>query len=178
MPHIHTKPGQHDLTVSAFILNPAGDIFVLKHKKLERWMQPGGHVELAEDPWTALLREIEEETGYTPGQLLLHCPSMNTINNFEKDPKVFHPYPMSFNTHSVGQGDHFHTDLGYAFTVLDTEPELEQAEGESRDIRWLSLSDIDSTEYNIPRNVRVIMKFVMTDVLHEWPLYAVSNLEE
>ena len=33
------------------------------HKKVRAWLPPGGHVEPNEDPVTAVLREIREETG-------------------------------------------------------------------------------------------------------------------
>lgn len=178
MPHIHNEPGQHDLTVSAFILNRQGHILVHKHKRLNRYMQPGGHVELHEDPWTALLREIKEETGYTPEQLFLKVPPMAMIDNFVADPKCFHPYPISFNTHPIGDDGHYHTDLGYAFKIFDSKPYTEPAEGESRDILWIDRFNIDNVAYNIPRNVQTIMKYVTTDVMKEWPVFAVSFLED
>src|SRR3989344_1630221 len=59
MAHIHEKI---DFTASAFIVH--GDKVVLhKHKKLGMWLQPGGHIELHEDPVEAVLREAKEETG-------------------------------------------------------------------------------------------------------------------
>ena len=60
MAHIHNEPGQHDLTVSAFIINVSDKenpkILLCRHKKLGKLLQPGGHVELDENPWQAVLR--------------------------------------------------------------------------------------------------------------------------
>lgn len=74
MAHIHTGLGQHDLTVSAFIVRGAPDgprLLLHRHKKLALVLQPGGHVELAENPWAAIIREIAEETGYSATQLVV-----------------------------------------------------------------------------------------------------------
>lgn len=54
MPHIHNQPGQHDATVSAYIiLNEDGQwkCMVHYHKKMDILMQIGSHVELTENPW-------------------------------------------------------------------------------------------------------------------------------
>ena len=171
MPHIHTEPGQHDLTVSAFITNRHQQILVNKHKKFNRYMQPGGHVELHEDPWTAILREIEEETGYCKGQLLLRVPPTAVIERFVDEPHIFHSYPVSFNTHPIGDDGHLHTDIGFAFTVIDDTPNENPATGESEDVRWINRFEIENSVYNIPRNVQVIMQFVMTEVVKTWPVF-------
>jgi len=175
MPHIHTEPGQHDLTVSAFITNRHQQILVHKHKKLNRYLQHGGHVELHEDPWTAVLREIREETGYSPEQLILRVPPMMHVMKYTDDPTVFHPYPVSFNTHQIADG-HYHTDIGYAFVVLDDIPDTPVAEGESTDSRWLEIEDIDVPEYNIPCNVRTIMHYILGDSFKLWSYVDVSYL--
>ncbi len=52
MPHIHEL---YDFTASAYILHPTeSKILLLLHKKLGKWLQPGGHIELSEDPLQAL----------------------------------------------------------------------------------------------------------------------------
>ncbi len=38
---------------------------LLWHRRLRMWVPPGGHLEPDEDPVTAVLREIHEETGLT-----------------------------------------------------------------------------------------------------------------
>lgn len=59
----HYLPGH--LTASAFALHPDGNaILLIHHEKLERWLQPGGHIE-RDDPTLeqAARRELAEETG-------------------------------------------------------------------------------------------------------------------
>lgn len=59
MAHIHEKI---DFTVAIFIVQ-AGRVLLIHHRKLDRWLPVGGHIELDEDPETAALREAQEESG-------------------------------------------------------------------------------------------------------------------
>ena len=50
-------------TVGALILNPQGELFLMRsHKWRDRYVIPGGHIELGERMEDALRREIKEET--------------------------------------------------------------------------------------------------------------------
>ncbi len=57
MAHIHEKI---DFTASVYIVFK-NKVLLHKHKKLGIWLQPGGHIELDEDPNEAALREAKEE---------------------------------------------------------------------------------------------------------------------
>src|SRR5436305_15267957 len=53
------------ITTSGLVLSPDGDrILILHHRRLDRWLLPGGHVETT-DPTieAAAAREVLEETG-------------------------------------------------------------------------------------------------------------------
>lgn len=51
-------------TVGALIFNPEGKIFLMKsHKWRNKYVLPGGHIELGEKMESALKREVKEETG-------------------------------------------------------------------------------------------------------------------
>jgi nucleoside triphosphatase len=51
-------------TVGALILNPKGELFLMRsHKWRGKYVIPGGHIELGETMEEALRREIAEETG-------------------------------------------------------------------------------------------------------------------
>ena len=53
-----------EATVGALIVNPEGKLLLIRsHKWHDRWVIPGGHVELGETLEDALRREILEETG-------------------------------------------------------------------------------------------------------------------
>ena len=52
-----------EVAVGALIFNPEGKIFLMKsHKWHNKYVMPGGHIELGETIEAALKREIKEET--------------------------------------------------------------------------------------------------------------------
>ena len=59
MPHIHEKI---DFTVAIFVVAD-GKVLLIHHRKLDKWLPLGGHIELDEDPEQAALREAREESG-------------------------------------------------------------------------------------------------------------------
>lgn len=140
MPHIHTQPDQHDMTVSAWIVlheNDEWKCLVHYHKKMDALMQIGGHIELNETPWQAMAHELEEESGFLLDELevLQHAD-----DRIEGTFNIQHPTPFSMNTHNVGD-EHFHSDLCYGFVAKDY-PRNTVHDGESADLRWLSLTEL------------------------------------
>lgn len=51
--------------VATAIIAHEEKVVLLFHKKLQRWLPPGGHIEAPELPDQAALREAKEETGLT-----------------------------------------------------------------------------------------------------------------
>lgn len=64
------EPGH--ITCSACVLSAdGGEVLLLHHAKLRRWLQPGGHVEPGDvAPLAAALREVREESGLASLALL------------------------------------------------------------------------------------------------------------
>ena len=142
MPHIHTQPNQHDMTVSGYIVR-VDDVeprcLVHMHRKMGKLMQIGGHIELDQTPWQSMAQELKEESGYELGEVQV---AQHSTERLDDATLVTHPTPFLVNTHSVGN-NHFHSDLCYGFVALA--PPLNQvAEGESEDSRWLTLSELDA----------------------------------
>lgn len=169
MPHIHTEPGQHDLTVSAYIVRQRKGgkwlCLVHRHKKLGWLMQPGGHVELSETPWQALEHEIREETGFRLEELSVLQPAGHPLR---ATGAVVHPVPMVFNTHTAGSNTHYHTDLCYGFVAL-APPTHPPAAGESGDIRWLTLDELEnSADEFVLRNVIEMYRAIIDCFVDEY----------
>ena len=178
MAHIHTNPGEHDQTASAFIVRTdreKPELLLHTHKKLGVLLQIGGHVELNETPWQAVCHEIVEETGYSLDQLDILQPKLRMES---LDGAVLHPLPLVHNTHNFDTaGTHKHTDVSYAF-VTDSEPNNLPSEGESTDFRWVDIEQLKALEKrNIFENVRKIGEFVLTDILNEWQAVELSKFE-
>jgi hypothetical protein len=55
MPHIHEKI---DFTVAIFVVHD-GKVLIIHHRKLDKWLPLGGHIELDEEPEQAALREAK-----------------------------------------------------------------------------------------------------------------------
>lgn len=140
MPHIHTEPDQHDVTVSAWIVQQQDGewkCMVHFHRKIEKLMQIGGHLELDETPWQTMAHELREESGYDLSELKLLQP---TSRHIEGANHFTHPVPFHMDTHNVGN-DHFHSDICYGF-VAKSAPKHGVAAGESSDLRWLTIAEL------------------------------------
>lgn len=178
MPHIHTEPGQHDTTASAFIIRadtPEPTVLFHMHKKVHKLLQPGGHVELHETPWQAVLHEIREETGYELSQLKVLQPSqrMKSLSG-----AVNHPVPLNQNTHLFKQGmEHYHTDTAYAF-VADGEPAGSPDDLESNDLRWLTIEQLRKMDQaEIGQNSREIAMYAFEHILDYWEPIDLSEFQ-
>ena len=146
MPHIHTEPGQHDMTISAYIVRVDGDeprALVHMHRKLGKLMQIGGHIEVDETPWQTVAHELSEESGYGLDELQILQPDAQQV---EAEGVVVHPLPVLFNTHMISD-THYHSDLCFAF-VATAAPMHAVADGESADLRWLTLSELKQSSIN------------------------------
>ena len=104
------------VTASAIVTGERGVVLHL-HKRLSMWLQPGGHIDPAEAPWQAALREAHEETGL-PVETGLDPRRLVHVD--------VHPGPRG----------HTHLDVRYQFCAPPVEPA--PPEGESQDVRWFS----------------------------------------
>ncbi len=138
MPHIHEAI---DLTVAAYVVHEDRVLFV-HHKKLHKWLPPGGHVELDQDPEQALYAELAEETGLTKDVLIVY----GTKPQIQSPGTTFLYAPTFLDIHDISPT---HRHIGMTYIVKSTTDTIVLSKREHHDIRWLNTQDIESTQYAI-----------------------------
>lgn len=141
-PFDRNEPRGH-VTASALIVNATRDrTLLIHHRKLGRWLQPGGHVESAMDAsmMDAAMREAREETGLA--SLRIDGES-----------------PLDLDVHVIpargAMPAHAHHDVRFLF--LADEAETPRSD-EPEDIRWFDFEaamavDTDGTIVQMLRKV-------------------------
>jgi len=132
------------LTGSAWIVDKdLTHTLLTHHRKLNLWVQLGGHVEDDADMLSASWREAREESGLQDLQLL-------TPHIFDVDIRAI---PARKD-----EPEHFHYDIRYAFQA-DRHAEL-IVTSESRELAWVALNGIETltTEESVLRMVRKTRK--------------------
>jgi 8-oxo-dGTP diphosphatase len=166
--HIHTQLGQHDQTASAFIVRldvSKPSIMLHRHKKIKKYLQFGGHVELHENPWQTITHELLEESGYDLDQLQLLQPRIRLQSLTDA---TLHPMPVSYTTHKFMSLDHFHTDTAFALTAM-APPRHNVGDNESTEIKLFTADELRAIPADqIPENVREIALFVLEEILPTW----------
>ena len=118
------------LTGSALTVSASGArVLLLHHRKLQRWLQPGGHADPGETAGEQVaLREALEETGIAG--LGLH-------------PRA--PRPLDVDVHDIparpGEPAHQHLDLRYLVLAPDAAA-LTRAEEEASALRWFGWDEL------------------------------------
>jgi len=139
--HRDTLPGH--VTASGFVTDPSLSFLLLHHhRKLDRWLQLGGHDEGEKDPMKAVLREVREESG------LREFRFQGSGGLFDLD---VHMIPESSK-----QKAHNHLDCRFLL-VADPEAPLVREETESKALQWFPLGEA-LTKMNEVGAVRVVQK--------------------
>lgn len=135
----HFAPGH--FTASCYIVDADGRLLLHHHRRLNRWLQMGGHVEAHESPDIAALREGREESGL--GDLA------DVIGGiFDLD---IHPIPAA-----KGEPDHAHFDIRYLARTSSPDA-LTIDRAESNELAWVTL-DLAAELMPGPESARVLRK--------------------
>lgn len=131
--------GEKHFTASVWILSSGHPkkMLLVHHKKLNKWLQPGGHVDSHENPVETAVREVLEETGLDISFLL------DQIEIVDKDGS-FLPLPKFLMIQTIpeheDQPKHFHLDIQYVVEI--DEQKLKPSEHESQDTGWFTKEEI------------------------------------
>jgi 8-oxo-dGTP pyrophosphatase MutT (NUDIX family) len=136
--HRETLAGH--FTGSAWLVSADGQrVLLMHHRKLQRWLQPGGHADGEPDLANVALREAEEETGLTD--------------------LVVHPLLFDIDRHSIParghEPEHWHYDARYVVQARGSEAFA--ANEESLGLAWREIKAIaedDAADTSLRRMAR------------------------
>lgn len=133
-----TKPGEKQYCASVWILSKGNPkkMLLLHHKKFDKWLQPGGHIEEFENPIEAAIREVREETGMDISFIDKGIEKLSDGASFLPVPTYIIEQPIPAHK---DQPDHWHVDINYV-VELD-EQALTLNTGESHDIGWFTKTE-------------------------------------
>jgi 8-oxo-dGTP pyrophosphatase MutT (NUDIX family) len=123
------------ITCTGVVLSPRRRrVLVVHHRRLDRWLLPGGHVEQGDSTaGGTAAREVLEETG---AQLSPEPPRLVGVD--------VHPIPGN-----TREPLHLHHDLIFAFQA---ESKVFQCSAESRAVAWCGLDEFEA--FRLPGSIR------------------------
>lgn len=140
--------------VDADALVVKGDkVLLVYHIGLQRWLQPGGHVESADASLIdSAIREVREETGL----------------DVERVEGTFSDIPLSLDVQIVpeskkkGEGEHIHYSCMFLLTLKDENQEIVNIDSGVEDVRWFSFKEAveGDTGTALPKAIRKYKKLL------------------
>lgn len=110
-------------------------VLFIHHKKLNKWLFVGGHIELNEDPETAVCREVKEETNLDITLLGERYP---------REEDYIRPFALQRN---VVKDNHIHMDIFYI--ALANNPEkIRSKEDEVLNYKWFTKEEIMNSDFD------------------------------
>ena len=113
------------LTGSGWIVDDSySHCLLIHHKKLNRWLQPGGHADGNQNIQQVALKEVEEETGIKD--------ILPVAGIFDVDVHLIPGHK--------GIPEHYHYDIRYLFITSKQTPLM--ISDESNDLKWFPLENL------------------------------------
>ena len=132
-------------TGSAWVISPdKNKILMTHHKKLNMWLQLGGHADGEKDLKSVALKEAKEESGF---------------NNFS----ILSEEIFDLDIHKIEamneEPEHLHYDVRFLLEADPNEQDIIISE-ESHDVKWIHLDDV--LEYNSEESISRMVKKTKT----------------
>lgn len=125
-------------TGSALVVEEGTERFILLfHTKLQKWLQPGGHVDGNANLASSALREASEETGISGLRVVVPAVDLD----------IHEVRPPS-------EPPHLHLDI--RFVVLAPSGSVPVGNHESRELRWVTSDELD--DFDVDESVRRLVR--------------------
>ena len=111
-------------------------ILLIHHRKLDKWLPLGGHIELDEDPEQAALREAKEESGLDVELLGERPPTTGPGTRALIAPRFL-------DIHRISET---HEHIGLIYWARPRSGTATLAVEEHHDIRWCSAADLETLQ--------------------------------
>ena len=127
-------------------------VLLMYNKKLNKWLQPGGHIEDDETPEEAAVREVYEETGLKINLIGEHFPREEDLIR-----------PLGVQCNRKQDGNRF-IDIIYAAKPNNPEEEP-KLNDESTEIGWFSRNELDRMP--VFQDVKITMDYILRTYFNE-----------
>jgi len=148
--HIHEKI---DFTVAIFVVHDA-KILLIHHRKLDKWLPLGGHIELDEDPEIAALREAREESGLEVELLGERPPTTEPGTRALIAPRFL-------DIHRITDT---HEHIGMIYWARPKGGTVQLATDEHHDIRWCSSVELDRLQPAMSQAVKWYCRRALAEI--------------
>ncbi len=150
MAHIHDLI---DFTVAIFVVHD-GKVLVIHHRKLNKWLPLGGHIELDEDPEIAALREAKEESGLDVELLGERPPTTEPGTRALIAPRFL-------DIHRISET---HEHIGMIYFARVKAGAVALAEAEHHDIRWVTAEHLETLQPPMSNAVKWYCRTALREV--------------
>ncbi len=154
-------------TATAFIVDSRKRTLLLWHKRLNRWMPPGGHIDPDETPEDAAKRECKEETNLDVE--IVGDPQADLFTQNRSEGRML-TKPIAMLLEEIpaslerGEPAHQHMDFLFIARPLDESQAIKIAEEESDRMRWFDAQEIEmlNPETEIFANVKAYIQKLLS----------------
>lgn len=139
-----------EFCASAFVVNPVDKkILLCHHKAFNRWVQPGGHIEIGETPEETALRETYEETGVR----------IKLIGErFPREDDFLRPLGIQRNR---GKDGSLHIDITYVAIPLSQDNVIEDDEIDR--YAWFSMEELNDIE--VFPDIKISYQYILDNII-------------
>lgn len=139
-----------EFCASAFVVNPIDKkILLCHHKTFNRWVQPGGHIEVGETPEETALRETYEETGVR----------IKLIGErFPREDDFLRPLGIQKNR---GKDGSLHVDITYVGIPLSQDNII--GDDEIDRFAWFNMEELNDLE--VFQDIKITYQYILDKII-------------